>query len=113
MKNKLSLLAFTALASSIGALTPVLAQTGTASPGNSDPGTISLDQITVTATRGDKQALDVPGTVTVISRQELDERIVRDTQDLVRYEPGVTVNRQTGGTDPFANYGGVQNRALG
>ncbi|MEN5082180.1 TonB-dependent hemoglobin/transferrin/lactoferrin family receptor [Bosea sp. TWI1241] len=76
-------------------------------------GTIPLDQITVTATRGEKQALDVPGTVTVISRQELDERMTRDTQDLVRYQPGVSVNRQTTSTDPFGNFGGFTIRGVG
>jgi hemoglobin/transferrin/lactoferrin receptor protein len=74
---------------------------------------IALDPITVTATRGEKQALDVPGTVSVISRQELDERITRDTQDLVRYQPGVSVNRQTTSTDPFGNYGGFTIRGVG
>ena len=74
---------------------------------------IALDQITVTATRGEKQVLDVPGTVNVISRQELDERITRDTQDLVRYQPGVSVNRQTTGADPFGNYGGFTIRGVG
>lgn len=74
---------------------------------------ISLDQITVTATRGEKQALDVPGTVTVISRQELDERMARDTQDLVRYQPGISVSRQTSGADPFGNFGGFTIRGVG
>ena len=75
--------------------------------------TIALDQITVTATRGEKQVLDVPGTVGVISGQEIEERIARDTQDLVRYQPGVSVNRQTSGTDPFGNYGGFTIRGVG
>jgi outer membrane receptor for ferrienterochelin and colicin len=63
---------------------------------------IALDPITVTATRSEKQVLDVPGTVSVITRQELDERITRDTQDIVRYQPGISVNRQTTSTDPSA-----------
>ncbi|PZN97250.1 MAG: TonB-dependent hemoglobin/transferrin/lactoferrin family receptor [Hyphomicrobiales bacterium] len=75
--------------------------------------TIALDQITVTATRGEKQVLDVPGTVSIISRQELDERITRDTQDLVRYQPGISVNRQTTSTDPFGNYVGFTIRGVG
>ncbi|TQI76612.1 hemoglobin/transferrin/lactoferrin receptor protein [Bosea sp. AK1] len=74
---------------------------------------IPLDQITVTASRGEKQVLDVPGTVSVITRQELDERITRDTQDLVRYQPGVSVNRITSSTDPFGNYGGFTIRGVG
>ena len=59
--------------------------------GNTGEQTISLDQITVTATRGEKQVLDVPGTVSVITRQDMEQRITRDTQDLGRYEPGVIV----------------------
>ncbi|KFC68456.1 Hemin receptor [Bosea sp. LC85] len=73
----------------------------------------TLDQITVTATRGEKQALDVPGVVNVISRQELDERMTRDMQDLVRYQPGVSVNRLTSGTDPFGNLDGFTIRGVG
>lgn len=84
-----------------------------APPVAGEPGTISLDQITVTAERGAKQVLDVPGTVSVITRQELDERIIRDTQDLIRYEPGISVNRITSGTDPFSNYGGFTIRGVG
>jgi len=94
------------------ALSIAHAQTAPANGQSAEP-TISLDQITVTATRGEKQVLDVPGTVTVISRQELDERITRDTQDLVRYQPGVFVNRQTTSTDPFGNYGGFTIRGVG
>ncbi len=74
---------------------------------------IALDEISVTATRGGKQVLDVPGTVNVISRQELDERITRDMQDLVRYQPGISVNRLTTSTDPFANFGGFTIRGVG
>ncbi|MCU4181085.1 TonB-dependent hemoglobin/transferrin/lactoferrin family receptor [Bosea sp. BH3] len=110
--NNSSKLAFLAALLSSTALSIAQAQTVPAA-GQSAEQTISLDQITVTATRGEKQALDVPGTVNVISRQELDERITRDTQDLVRYQPGVFVNRQTSSTDPFGNYGGFTIRGVG
>ncbi|WP_181832891.1 TonB-dependent hemoglobin/transferrin/lactoferrin family receptor [Bosea caraganae] len=90
------------------------AQTAAGADGNGTAATpIALDPITVTATRSEKQALDVPGTVTVISRQELDERMTRDMQDLVRYQPGVNVNRITSGTDPFGNYEGFTIRGVG
>ncbi len=89
------------------------AKAQSAPPAAAEPGTISLDQITVTAERGAKQVLDVPGTVSVITRQELDDRIIRDTQDLIRYEPGVSVNRITSSTDPFSNYGGFTIRGVG
>ena len=55
----------------------------------------AADEITVTATREERQRLDVPANVTVISRQRMDDRGSRDIQDLVRYEPGVSVDRVT------------------
>jgi hemoglobin/transferrin/lactoferrin receptor protein len=109
MKTNPVLLAFTALAGTLCFVAPASSQNA----GGSESAPIALDQITVTATRGEKQVLDVPGTVTVISREELDQRMTRDTQDLVRYEPGVSVNRQTTGTDPFGNYGGFNIRGVG
>src|SRR5690242_19123901 len=108
MNNNSKLLTLLALLSST-ALANAQAQPG---DGRSTEQPISLDQITVTATRTEKQVLDVPGVVSVISRQELDERMIRDTQDLVRYEPGVSVNRITSGTDPFGNYGGFTIRGV-
>ncbi|OJY04308.1 MAG: hypothetical protein BGP04_02555 [Rhizobiales bacterium 62-17] len=74
---------------------------------------IDLDQITVTATRSPQQVLDVPATVSVITRQEIEDHGIRDMQDLVRYQPGVSVNRQTSGTDPFGNFGGFTIRGVG
>ncbi|MDB5536238.1 MAG: TonB-dependent hemoglobin/transferrin/lactoferrin receptor family protein, partial [Devosia sp.] len=50
-----------------------------------------LERLVVTATRSTKRALDVPATITVIGKDELDKRVVRDIQDLVRHEPGVSV----------------------
>ncbi|GGC72012.1 TonB-dependent receptor domain-containing protein [Chelatococcus reniformis] len=82
-------------------------------PPPSAPGTIELDTISVTATRQPTQILEVPGTVTVTTRQQLDEHIVRDNQELVRYQPGITVDRQTSGTDPFGNLGGFTIRGVG
>ena len=111
MKNKSKLyfsaaFLFTILQGTI-CYSQAIADGGSASPA------FTLDQITVTATRGEKQALDVPGVVNVISRQELDERMTRDMQDLVRYQPGVSVNRLTSGTDPFGNLDGFTIRGVG
>jgi hemoglobin/transferrin/lactoferrin receptor protein len=66
---------------------------------------LELDEISVVATRRATQALDVPGNVSVISRGQLQRNIIQDNQDLVRYQPGITVGRQTSGTDPFGNVG--------
>jgi hemoglobin/transferrin/lactoferrin receptor protein len=71
-----------------------------------------LDDITVTATRQPRQRLNVPQTITVIRRSELDERVTPDIRDLVRNEPGVSVNQQTTGTDPFKNFGGFTIRGV-
>ena len=60
-----------------------------ANSGGADGGT----DITVTATRGEKRVEDVPQTVSVIDAKTIDDRLVTDIKDLVRYEPGVAVRR--------------------
>lgn len=50
-------------------------------------------EITVTATRGEKRVEDVPQTVSVIDAATIDDRLIADIKDLVRYEPGVAVRR--------------------
>ncbi|WP_332712117.1 TonB-dependent hemoglobin/transferrin/lactoferrin family receptor [Pelagibacterium mangrovi] len=62
---------------------------------------IMLDRLVITATRDARRVLDVPATVTVIGSEEIEDRLVRDIQDLVRHEPGVSVDRQTSLTNPF------------
>ncbi len=49
--------------------------------------------ITVTATRTEKRVDDVPATVSVITAEQIDDRLISDIKDLVRYEPGVSVRR--------------------
>lgn len=96
------------------AATPTIAQTAAANDGaDVAPGTIELDAISVTATRQATNVLDVPGTVSVTTRQQLDDTMVRDNMDLVRYQPGINVDRQTSGTDPFGNVGGFTIRGVG
>lgn len=70
------------------------------------------DEITVSATREERQRLDVPAVVDIISRRQLEDRQVRDIQDAVRYIPGVSVERVTSGTDPWKNLGGFTIRGL-
>lgn len=50
-------------------------------------------EITVTATRAQRAADEVPAAVTVREREELDARFVEDIRDLARDEPGVSVRR--------------------
>ncbi|MCQ9469905.1 TonB-dependent hemoglobin/transferrin/lactoferrin family receptor [Pseudomonas alliivorans] len=54
-------------------------------------GVMSLEQITVSATRQAQDVTTVPSTVSVHSREELDRRNVSTIRDLVRNEPGVSV----------------------
>ena len=52
---------------------------------------IALQQMTVSATRQEQSVDSVPSTVSVQDRAQLDRDNVNSIQDLVRYEPGVSV----------------------
>ncbi|HYD72876.1 MAG TPA: TonB-dependent hemoglobin/transferrin/lactoferrin family receptor [Candidatus Binatia bacterium] len=49
------------------------------------------ETVTVTATRTEAETFEVPATVTVITEEAIDENLVADIKDLVRFEPGVSV----------------------
>ena len=68
-----------------------------------------LERVQVTATRTARAISDVPNTVDVIDREQLDDRLIRDIKDLVRYEPGVSV---TSGFGRFNGLGGFRIRGL-
>lgn len=55
------------------------------------PDAHQFDPVQVTATRTARALSDVPATVDVIDREQLDNHLVRDLKDLVRYEPGLSV----------------------
>lgn len=73
---------------------------------------VALDELVVTATRRPMQPLEVPATVSRITRRTLEEQGTRDIQDLVRYQTGVSVERTTSGTDPWHNLGGFTIRGV-
>lgn len=50
-----------------------------------------LDPITVIGTRSEKLQSEVPATVSVITSIDIEQQMVNDIKDLVRYEPGVSV----------------------
>ncbi|WP_296249891.1 TonB-dependent receptor [Pseudomonas sp. UBA4194] len=54
-------------------------------------GVIALQQLTVSATRQEQTVDSVPSSVSVQDRAQLDRDNVNNIQDLVRYEPGVSV----------------------
>ncbi len=49
--------------------------------------------ITVTATRTEKPVEDAPATVTVIDARQINDQMIANIKDLIRYEPGITVRR--------------------
>lgn len=71
-----------------------------------------LETITVTASRQKKAKLTIPETVDVISKKTIDDHQMTTMEDLVRYLPGISVNRQTSGTDPYGNLGGIRIRGM-
>lgn len=56
-----------------------------------DVAAVELDRVTITATRSEKKLQDVPVTASVISSDEIEDGLVKDIKDLVRFEPGVSV----------------------
>ncbi|WP_299730194.1 TonB-dependent hemoglobin/transferrin/lactoferrin family receptor [uncultured Endozoicomonas sp.] len=70
-----------------------------------------MNQVTVTATRSEKQLKDVAGAVTVIDNSQMEKEMVQNIKDLVRYEPGVQVTEGLrGGQDGFTIRGMSGNR---
>ena len=86
-KNTLTLAVLVATVS-LTQTAPVLAETDLA--GKKTSATL-MNQVTVTATRFEKQLEDVSGAVTVIDSEQIENEMVQNIRDLVRYEPGVQV----------------------
>jgi hemoglobin/transferrin/lactoferrin receptor protein len=68
-----------------------------------------FDTVTVTATRNEQTLAQVPSSVSVISERDIDQQNIMDIQQLVRYEPGVSV----GGTGSRFGLSGFSIRGLG
>ncbi|MFN3580795.1 MAG: TonB-dependent receptor plug domain-containing protein, partial [Pseudomonas sp.] len=68
-----------------------------------------FDTLTVTATRQEERVGDVAGSVSVIDAQRVDRENINDIQDLVRFEPGVSV----GGTGSRFGLSGFSIRGIG
>lgn len=68
-----------------------------------------FDRLQVTATRTQRALVDVPSTVDVIDREQLDNQLVRELKDLFRYTPGVSVTSTSG---RFSGANGIRIRGL-
>lgn len=57
-----------------------------------------FDAITITTTRSEQKLSEVPSTVSVQDERQIDQQNIKNIQDLIRYEPGVSVS---GGNSRF------------
>ena len=72
-----------------------------------------LQRLVIDSTRGSQDVLDVPQTIDIIDGEKLRQRMARDIQDMVRYTPGVAVDRQTSITNPFGQLNAFNIRGVG
>ncbi len=72
-----------------------------------------LEEITITATRLPRTIDDIAGTVSLIPAQQLEREIAQDLDDVVRFQPGVTMESSArGGNQGFSIRGIGGNRVL-
>jgi len=72
----------------------LLAQTAVAqesAPAPAPDEAAEVEQVVVTATRTEKTEVTAPATVSVVTAREIEDNLVTDIKDLVRFEPGVSV----------------------
>ncbi|KAF1711306.1 sugar transporter [Pseudoxanthomonas kalamensis DSM 18571] len=80
----------------ISSHTHAQATASSAPDGAADAAVTEFDRMQVTATRTERAVADVPNSVDVVTREQMDRQLVFDIADLVRYEPGVTVTSSFG-----------------
>jgi hemoglobin/transferrin/lactoferrin receptor protein len=99
------------IAASALAAAPTKAQAQNEQPPE-DAGVSHLPPVTATALRLVRSLFETPANVSVITRPEIDRRMYQTIEDMVRYQPGVSVARQTSRTDPFSSLGGFTIRGV-
>ncbi|MCB1668739.1 MAG: TonB-dependent hemoglobin/transferrin/lactoferrin family receptor [Porticoccaceae bacterium] len=73
----------------------------------------AMENVVVTATRLPRELGDIAGTVSVISAQEIERQVANDLDDLVRYQPGLSMDTAgRGGNQGFIIRGIGGNRVL-
>jgi hemoglobin/transferrin/lactoferrin receptor protein len=103
-----------ALAVALAALNGAIASSTFAqdTPPSADGGVSYLPPVTATALRLVRSLFETPANVSVITRQEMDRRMHQTIEDMIRYEPSISVGRQTSRTDPFSSLGGFTIRGV-
>ncbi|MEM1385420.1 MAG: TonB-dependent receptor [Pseudomonadota bacterium] len=77
--------------------------------GSDDGGPILLNELTVTARRFEESLLDVPGSVTVLSDQEIERSNITDLNDIVLRAPNVNYIEGGAPTDAQLSIRGLSN----
>ncbi|MBQ60449.1 MAG: TonB-dependent hemoglobin/transferrin/lactoferrin family receptor [Gammaproteobacteria bacterium] len=72
-----------------------------------------MEHVIVMATKLPRQQADIAGTVSVISAEELEQQVANDLDDLIRYQPGISMDTAgRGGNQGFIIRGIGGNRVL-
>ena len=73
-----------------------------------------LEELTVSATRSELAVMDAPGEVSVVTADDIEDLLLQDIADLVKFEPGVYVDNEVGrlGLNGFNIRGLGGNRVL-
>ena len=75
-------------------IAPLLAGPARAAPELAATDAGDAPVITVTATRAPTDAANVPAAITVITAEQIQDNLMEDIKDLVRFEPGIEVRTQ-------------------
>jgi outer membrane receptor protein involved in Fe transport len=67
----------------------------------STPAALRVGEVSVTATRAERDVLEVPGNVTVINREQIEQSGLRNVPELLRRMTGVHVTNLTGSPDGY------------
>jgi iron complex outermembrane receptor protein len=85
--------------------TPHVGAAANADPADTEPGStppaLNVGEVSVTATRGERDVLEVPGNVTVITREQIERSGLREVPELLRRMTGVYVTDRSGSPDGY------------
>lgn len=73
----------------------------TESESESTPTALSVGEVSVTATRAEREVLEVPGNVTVIDREQIERSGLRDVPELLRRMAGVYITNTTSSPEGY------------
>ena len=72
-----------------------------------------IEELTITATRQDRTIQNIAGTVSLVSIENIEKEMIDDLDDVVRYQPGVSMGTDSrGGNQGFTIRGIGGNRVL-